>query len=422
MQKCNKSAFEEEENLPEAPSQSYISTKRTCSYTQTLQSPLNNWQRNHNLATAHLNNCQPPTNAPTTWCGSFGDSGSEFSSPNIYSGRSTSAINALDFHFFNHNAAIASAILSHPRESSVSPHRRPHANVLGHQALSDWQNNQAEVSQHMSPFHPRISCDHLGPALRPVPAFEPSTNSVEYQKKTPLLYHHHAAATSSPQLKGQGPVAASVNLSWSKSLIKAYDEYDHNYKCSLKPRPKVTVPVSSYYKQSSTTSRNTIPSSCFPTTSATAQPTGQQSGQIAEPQTRRVKEKPVGDESCNPFSIDDHIMKHAQSFQEPSHVGPHQYWCPADSEVVLATSPPSAVHSLPEEDKALVSLRKKATSKCQNPKDTLAPPHDRTSLHSPNSHNLGLASESFEDSTSCKTNNSLAQHVFNLVPSIPSIG
>lgn len=422
--KCNKSSLEEEENLPEAPTQCYRSTKRTCSRTQTLRSPLDNWQYNHNLATSQLNNCQPPTNAPTSdWRGSLGDYGSDFLSPNIYCGHSSSAINALDFHFFNHNAAIASATLPHQRKSRP-PHRWPHADVLCHQALSDWCNNQAKAGQHMSPCHPRISYDHPGPALRPVPAFDPSTNSDEYHKETSLLYHHQAAANSNNPswLEGQDSPAASVNQSWSKSLVNAYDEYDYNYKCSVKPRAKASLPILSYYKKSSTASRKTIPSSCFPITSATAQPIGQPSGQIAEPQTRRVKEKPVGDESCNPFSIDGHIMKHAQSMQEPSHGGPHQYWRPADSEVVLVTSPPSPVPSVPEEDEALISLRKKAASRCQNPMETLQRPPDNTSLYSPKPHNIGLASESFEDSTSCKTNNSLAQHAFNLVSSIPLIG
>lgn len=276
----------------------------------------------------------------------------------------------------------------------------------------------------MSPCHPRISYDHVGPALRPVPAFDPSPNSVEYHKKTSLLYHHQADATSNNpcRLMGQDAVALPVNQSWPKSLVKAYDEYDHNYKYSVKPRAKVSVPILSYYKQSSTASRKTIPSSSFPIPPATAQPTGQQSGQIAEPQTRRVKDKAVGEESCNPFSIDGHILKHAQCLQEPSHGGPHQYWRPADSEAVLVTSPPSPVPSVPGEDKALISLRKKATLRCQNPMETVQRPPDNTSLHSPRPHNIGLASESFEDSTPCTTNNRLAQHAFNLVSSIPLIG
>lgn len=386
---------------------------------------MDNWECNHNLATPQMNNCQPPTNAPTSdWRGGLGDCGSDFVSPNIYCGHSSSAINALDFHYFNHNAAIASATLPHLRKSSVPPHRWPDADVLCQQALSDWCNNQAKVGQHMSSCHPGISYDHFGPAPRLVPAFDPSMNSVEYHKKTSLLYQHQAAATSNNHswLKGQDAIAASVNHSWSKSLVKAYDDYDHNYKCSVKPRAKGSVPVLSYYKQSSTASRKTISSSSFPITSAMVEPTVQQSGQIAEPQTRRVKEKPVGDESYNPFSIDSHIIKHAQSSQEPSHGGPHQYWRPADSEVVLVTSPPSPVPLVPEENKALISLRKKTTSRCQMPVETLQRPPDNTSLHSPNPHNIGLASESFEDSTSCKTNNSLAQHAFNLVSSIPLIG
>lgn len=423
--KCNKSFLEEEENLPEAPTQDYISTKRACSHRQTHRSPLDNWQCNHNLATSKLNNCQPPTYAPASdWRGSLGDRGRDYVSPNIYSGHSSSAISALDFHFLNHNAAIASATLPHSRKSSVPPHRWPHADALCHQALSDWCNNQAKAGPQMSPRNPRISNDHLGPAIRPAPAFDPSTNSVEYHKKTSLLYHHQAAATSNNPswLKEQDAVAASVHQSWSSSLVKAYDEYDHNYKCSVKPQTKASVPTVSYYKQSDTASRKTMPSSCFPIPSATAQSIGQQSGQIAEPQTRRVKETPVSGESCHPFVTDGPIMKHAQTLQEPSHGGVHQYWRPADSGVVLVTSPPSPVPLVPEEDKALIALRKKATLMCQNPMETLQRPPNNVSLHSPKPHNVGLASDSFEDSTSCKTNKSLPQHTFNLVSSIPLTG
>lgn len=371
-----------------------------------------------------MNNCQPPTYAPTSdWRSSPGDCGSDFVGPNIYCGHSSSAINALDFHFFNHNAAIASATLPHSRKSSVPPHRWPHADALGHQALSDWCNNQAKAGQQMSPRNPRISHDHLGPAIRPAPAFDPSTNSVEYHKKT-LLYHHQTAATSNNPfwLKEQNAVGASVHQSRSSSLVKAYDEYDHNYKCSEKPQTKAPVPILSYHKQSATASRTTIPSSCFPIPSATAQSTGQQSGQIAEPQTRKVKEKPVSDESRNPFATDGPVMKHAESLQKSSHGGVHQYWRPTDSEAVLVTSPPSPVPSVLEEDKALISLRKKATSMYQNPIEAVQRAPNNISLHSPKPHNIGLASESFEDSTSCKTNNSLAQHTFNLVSSIPLTG
>lgn len=333
--------------------------------------------------------------------------------PDVYCGDSSSAISALDFHFFNHNAAIASATLPPPRKSSIRAHRCPHADILYHKTLSDWCNNQAKASEHMSPSHPIIAYDHLGPALRPTHAFDPATSSVEYHKRKFLLYHHQAATTSNnPRwLKEQDVVSASVSQSWSKSLVKAYDEHDHNYKCSVKPRAKASVPILPYYKQSSTASKKIIPSFYFPITSATAQPTGQQSGQIAEPQTRRIKEKPVSNESCNLYSVECHIMKHAQSFEESSHSGPQQY-----SEVTSQLSPGPSV----PEDKAL--LKKKSPSRCQNAIETLQQPSDNTSLHSLKSRSIGPASESFETSTSCKINSSLAQHAFNLVSSIPLIG
>lgn len=420
--KCNKSSVEEAANPPEAPTQSYISSKSSSSHSmQTLRSPLDNWQCYQNLTAPRLNNCQRTINASNLdWPGNLGDCGREFLSQEVYRGRSSSAVNPLDFHFCNHNAAIASATLPHPRKSSVPAHRWPHADVLCHQALSDWCNNQAKASEHMSTSHPTTSYDHLGPALRPAPAFDPSTISVEYHKRKSPLYPHQAAATSNNPywLKGQDAVSASVSQSWSKSLVKTYDEYDHNYKCSVKPRVKASVPILPYYKQSSAASKKSISSSYCPLTPAVAQPASQRSAQVAEPQTRRVKEKPGGDESRTPSSPEGPVAKHAQSFREPAH-SPHRYWRSADSE---ATSQHSPVPSAPEEDKAFISLRKKSTSRYQNPNETLQEPPNHTSLDSPKPHNIGIASESFEATTSGKTNISLAQHAHSLVSSIPLIG
>lgn len=400
-----------------------MSTKPTCSHSiRTLRRPLDNWQCYQNLTKHHLDNCQPPVNAATSdWPGGLRDCGTDFLSPDVCCGTSSSAMNALDFHFFNHNAAIASATLPPSRKSSVPAYRWPHTDVLYHKTPSDCCNNRAQASEHMSPCHPIISYDQVGPALRPAHAFDPSTGSVEYHKRKSLLYHHQAAATSnSPHwLQGKDAVSASVSQSWSKSLVKAYDEYDHNYKCSVKPRLKASVPISPYYKQSSTASKKILPPSYFPITSTTARTTGQQSGQTAEPQTRRAKEIPDSDESYNPFSIECHVMEHAQSFEEANHSGPLQHWRPVDREITSQLSPGPLV---PEEDKALISLRSKSTSRCHNATETLQEPPNNSSLLSPKPHIAGPASESFEASTSCRTNGSLAQHAFNLVSSIPLIG
>ncbi|XP_029704812.1 rho GTPase-activating protein 23-like isoform X2 [Takifugu rubripes] len=420
--KCNKSSIEETKNLPEGTTQSYKATKPTCSHSiRTLRRPLDKWQCYQNLTKRHLNNCQPPINAAISdWPGGLGDCVTDLS-PDSYCDTSSSSMNALDFHFFNHNAAIASATLPPPRKSSVPAHRWPQADVLYRKTPSNWCSNRAKLNEHTPPYHSIISYDHLGPALRPAHSFDPSTGSVEYHKRNSLLYHHQAAATSnSPHwLQGQDAVPASVSQSWSKSLVKAYDEYNHNYKCSVKSRSKASVPILPYYKQSSMASKKILPPSYFPITSATAQSTGQKSGQIAEPQTRRAKEKPDSDESCNPFSIECHVMEHAQSFEKANHSGPLQHWHPADREITSHLSPG---HSLPEEDKALISLRTKSTSRCQNAIETLQQPPNSTSLHSPKPHIIGPASEFSEASTSSKTNSSLAQHAFNLVSSIPLIG
>lgn len=421
--KYNKSPTEDAKNLPEATTQSYKATKPTCSHSmRTLRRPLDNWQCYHNLTKRQMNNCQPPINAAISdWPRGLGGCVTDFLSPDVYCGTSSSSMNALDFHFFNHNAAIASATLPPPRKSSVPTHRWPQADVLYHKTPSDWCSNWAKPSEHTSPYNSIISHDDLGPALRRAHTFDPSTGSVEYHKRNSLLYHHQAAATSnSPHwLHGQDAVPASVSQSWSKSLVKAYDEYDHNYKCSVRPRSKASVPILPYYKQSSTASKKILPPSYFPITSATAQPIGQKSGQIAEPQTRRAKEKPDSDESRNPLSIERHVMEHAQSFEEANHSGPLQHWHPADREIISQLSPG---RSLPEEDKALISLRTKSTLRCQNATETLQQPPNSTSLHSPKPHIIGPASEFSEASTSSKTNSSLAQHAFNLVSSIPLIG
>lgn len=306
----------------------------------------------------------------------------------------------------NHNAAIASATLAPPRR------RWPQAEALDQPAPSDCCNGLR-----VSPCHPRRTYGHLGPALRPGPACEPSPTSAEYHRRASLLCHQQAAAASSEPswLQQQDAAAAAGKQPWPKSLANASDEYE---------RPGDTLanasPLSSYSKHSSTASRKTIPPSGF---AATAPPTGQQSGQRAEPQTRSVKEKPVPAGRCQSFSIHGQIVKPAQPL--PGHGGPHQYWGPAESELVLVTPPPSpAPPSVPEEETAVVSLRKKAALRGQTPVETLAQPPS-TASHSAMPHStesVELAPESSEDTRLGRTNNSLAQHTFSLVSSIPLIG
>ncbi|XP_070846945.1 rho GTPase-activating protein 23-like isoform X3 [Chaetodon trifascialis] len=467
----------EAQNLPEPPLLCYPSTKPSSSPPQPshdLQSPLDNWQCRPSPTTSPLDNRPPAASTPTSgWPGGPEDSSSHFAPSGRHRGRSSSAINALDFHFANHNAAIASATLPTPRKSSLPASARTHTDALCHQALSDWYYSQAEAAERMSPRHRSISQDRLaelglGLALGPVPT-SASTTSMEHRRRETLLYHHQAAAAShdSYWLGSWGGVSGPGSRSCSESLLAAYAEYEHNYGRSVETLAQASALVTPRYEHSSQGShmttfnelkdqkvsaghqhQTTVTSPIV--ASSTVPPSGRQSGQqIAEPQTRRVKEELVGYKSYSPSFCRKagHLLQQAHSFREPSYSGPHINWSPGsrsspvDSEggtVPRPQSTPALSASEEEraqlgEDREVISpismnqevvLRQKPPPGRRTPIQGLRHPHYITPVDSPEPPGLtptpGTPSP-VSGGPNRKANGSLAQHAFNSLSSIPFI-
>ncbi|XP_022065196.2 rho GTPase-activating protein 23-like isoform X4 [Acanthochromis polyacanthus] len=462
----------EAQNLPVPPLLCYTSTKPSSAASQpshNLHSPLDNWQCRPGTATLPLDNSPSAASTPASgWSGGrYDDSSGHFVPSGRYRGRSSSAISALDFHFANHNAAIASATL--PRKSSLPASARAHTDALCQQALSDWYYSQAEAAERMSPRHRSISQDRLaelGLALGPGPAAV-STTSAEHHRRETLLYHHQAAAAShdSYWLGGWGGVSGPGSRSCSESLLAAYAEYEHNYDRSVETLAQASALVSPRYEHTSQSSQTTKYSEqkdqkasgghqhqttvTSPIrTSSTVPPSGRQPGQqVAEPQTRRVKEDElVGYKSYSPsFSRKaGHLLQQAHSFREPSYSGPHLNWSlggrssPVDNDGVLAPRPQStpAMSTSEEErvgeDREVVSpvslyqevvLRQKPAAGRRAALQSLR--HYSTPVDSPEPPGLipspGTPSPISGTGHSRRANGSLAQHALDSLSSIPFI-
>ncbi|XP_074519184.1 rho GTPase-activating protein 23-like isoform X2 [Halichoeres trimaculatus] len=456
------------QHLPEPPPLCYPSTKTSAPPpSDSLHTPLDNWQCRPGPTTSPLDNRPPAASPPTSgWSG--GPEDSHFAQWGRHRGRSSSAINALDFHFANHNAAIASATLPASRKSSTPASSRSRADALCHQALSDWYYSQAEAAESMSPRHRSISQDRLaelglGLALGPGPA-PVSTTSAEQRRRETLLHHHQAAAAShdSYWLGGWGGVSGPGSRSCSENLLAAYAEYEHNYGRSVETLAQASALVSQRFNQSTqgtqTTKfsdqkdqrasaghqhQTTVTSPI--TATSTAPPSGRQSGQqVAEPQTRRVKgEELVGYQSYSPsFSRKaGHLLQQAHSFKEPGYSGPHLTWSPSRTEIPRPQSTPALSASEEErarlgEDREVISpislnqeviLRQKPPSGRRTPVQTIRHPHYASPVESPEPPALtpspGTPSPvSGGPGPNRKANGSLAQHAYNSLSSIPFIG
>lgn len=469
----------EAQNLPKPPPLCYPSTKSSSTAPHTshnLHSPLDNWQCRPGPTTSPLDNHSPAASTPTSgWPGGAKDSSSHFAPSGQHRGRSSSAINALDFHFANHNAAIASATLPPPRKSSLPASAHTHTEALCHQALTDWYYSQAEAAERMPPRHRSISQDcladlGLGLALGPGPT-SPSTTSAKQRRRETLLYHHQLAATSHDCYwpGGWGGVSGPGSRSCSESLLAAYAEYEHNYGRSVETLAQASALVSPSYEHSSQGSQITKFSKqkdqkvsagyqhqtiSTITASSTVPPSGRQSGQqVAEPQARRIQEEElVGYKSYSPsFSHKaGHLLQQAHSFREPSHSGPYLNWSPgsgsshADIKGAMVPRPHSTpTLSTSDEERARLSkdrevicpisvnqevvLREKPPSGRRTPVQAPRHPHYATPVELPELP--GLTPTPGTPSPVCggpgpnrRANGSLAQHAFNSLSSIPFIG
>lgn len=480
----------EAQNLPEPPPPPppplcYAPNKTMSSAGHAPRSPLDNWQCRPSPAAASspLDNRQAAAAAAATptssWPGGPEDSGSRVGR---HRGRSSSAANALDFHFANHNAAIASATLPPPRRSAAPPPARTHADALCHQALADWYYSQAEAAERMSPRHRSVSQDRLaelglGLALGPAPAFAAVS---EHRRRETLLFHHQQAAAAAAATShdftwpggwaGGAPVPAPpppppASKSCSESLLAAYAEYEHNYGRSVETlaRAAALVPPQRYdsaHSSSHAAQPGELKASAgyrhqqvAAASSATTPPGGggRQSGQqVAEPQTRRMREEelalysrsysPPPHSSSSPSSANSSsrkagpLLHQAHSFREPAHrggVAPRPLSTPALSESLEEQRHPTAATAAAAGDSREagspvplhqeVVLRQKPPPGRRTPVQALRHSHYGTPVESPEPPEPERASPAGLGSHR-GANGSLAKHAFNSLTSIPFIG
>ncbi|XP_026171732.1 LOW QUALITY PROTEIN: rho GTPase-activating protein 23-like [Mastacembelus armatus] len=392
----------------------------------------------HNLHSC-LDNCLHPASNPTSsWPMCSEDSIGHVASSQWHRDHSSSAISALDFHFANHNSAIASATLPPPRKSSLPASARIHAGAHCQQALSHWYFSQTQASEHMSPNDHSILHDHLAGLKLGMSAGckpSPSATSAEQQRTETFIYHHQAASASNDPycLGGFGGVSGPGNKTFSESLLAAYVEYEHNYGRSVEILAQASALVSPHYKHTSQSPQMTKFSKKTAsgehqhkrvtspiTTFSTVPPSDKQSGQqIAEQQIRRVKEELVDYKSYSlPFSCKDgNLIKQVHSISETGILHKPQ-----------STSTLSASAQVGE-DKDIGSLHQEVFPRLKPPLDCLIldqalhQPHSITPMDSPEPPGLAPASiSSVEPGPSHRANDILAKHAFDSLSSIPFKG
>lgn len=197
---------------------------------------------------------------------------------------STIAISPLDFHFANHNAAMASASLPHPRKGSL-----PHSHrELCQQALSNWYHSQ--------------TLDH--PAL-PISASHRSVS------QDALLYYDPPTRLTPPSYtdlhwtcRGGTGSAAQSNRSCSENHLSAYAGYRQNYdqpSQNSQPIRKEEQPSSTTPAPRSDRKCNTAPLA--------------------------LEDQTLGYRSYSPSFCRKagHLMQQAHSFRDSSYTGPHLY-------------------------------------------------------------------------------------------------
>ncbi|XP_028331488.1 rho GTPase-activating protein 23-like isoform X3 [Gouania willdenowi] len=445
----------EAQNLPKPPPRGYTSTKPNATNPEPGHTfHEDNWHCRPGHATLPLDNTPYPTASATQtsgWSGSAEESLGHFAASRRHRGRSASAINALDFHFANHNAAIASATLPALRKSSLPASRHAHADAVCHQALSDWYYSQAEAAEHMSPRHHSISQDRLaglglGLALGPRPKTVPEITAEQRQRDT-LLKHHQAAAGSHDSCWLGAP--GSGSRSCSEGLLAAYAEYEHNYGRSVETLAKASALVSPSEPRENKAPHEHHHQTTIPSTSSAMLPNGRQSGQqVAEPQTRRVKDDQVVGYSPSFSHKTGLLLQQAHSFRESSYSGPHLNWIPSnrnspvDRDRGMTPRPKSTPTLSSSEEEKLrlredlevsspVSLHQEVVLRQKPPLGrrthflSLRHSHHTLPVETPEPPGLtsspGTTPVSGETGLNRKANGSLAQHALDSLSSIPFI-
>uniref|UniRef100_I3JMP6 Rho GTPase activating protein 23b n=1 Tax=Oreochromis niloticus TaxID=8128 RepID=I3JMP6_ORENI len=369
-------------NLPEPPPLYHRTNKPSSTSSQTshnIHSSLDNWQCRTSPVSPPLDNRPPAASTlPVCWFRSPEDPSIRFAPSGGHHGRSSSAVTALDFHFVNHNAAIASATLPPPRKAPA----HVHVGTLYHQALSDYSHTHG--TECMSPQHRSISQDHL------------------------------AELGSCGSLSGPHNYGRSMEtLAQASALVTAHSE------------------PTSQIKSSITTSSTGPPSE---------RQSGQQVAEPQKRRGR--EEEQVGYKSYSPtFSHKaGHVFQQAHSFREPGYSSPHFDWRPATSSSPADTdvgskfiTPQSAseeeIMELGEHREVIspvsttqeVVLRQKLPPGCHTPIQTLQHPHYTTPEELP-----GLtpctSPVPAETVPNRRSSGNLAQNAFDSLSSIPFIG
>ncbi|KAK0153500.1 Rho GTPase-activating protein 23 [Merluccius polli] len=484
----NESYAGDAQDLASPPSLSSIGSKPNSSPLQGgphHYSPLDNCQ--HPSGPPPLDNRMSTATTPASGRSGAGpDAGGHLASSGWHRrGRSSSVVNALDFHFANHNAAIASATLPPQRKSSLPGASRSHADALCHQALSDWYYSQAEAADHTPPRRRSASQDRLadlgpgGVALGP--ASKPASSANHRKHET--LYHQQTTV-SSQDLQWRGGPGGQVgpgSKSCSESLLAAYAEYEHTYGRSRETLAQASALISPHchqqlgcHSQSPHAAKGRDSQSSHATKGRDSQgshaakgrepnkeqtPSGNQhtaavtypvitttaapprGRQVAEPQTRTLQqEELLGYKSYSPSFCRraDHLLQQAHSFRESGHSSPYLTWTtcsPSDSEGGAAPRP----HSTPamptseeegeeeEEEKGRgvtppSPLSQEVVLRQKPPSGRRALALRHTSYATPSEPPAGLPSAGWRGgSLPRRVNGSLAQHTLESLSSIPFI-
>ncbi|XP_055031252.2 rho GTPase-activating protein 23 isoform X3 [Misgurnus anguillicaudatus] len=259
-------------------------------------------------------------------------------------------VNPLDFHYTNHNAAIASATLPHPRKGSLPQAR----SELCHQALSDWYYSQAErPGFSMSHQHRSISQDRLS-------ELGSSYGGWPHSASHDTLSLHYSAAEHSPHTDfyglGRWGAPGTSGRSCSENLLAAYASYEHSYGRSLETLEKASALISPRYERTARPHQSTQPTraeehpglanhraviSTLPS-SGRIGPQIQQAAPIKRLPAQTVDDQTVGYRSYSPSFCRkaSHLMQQSHSFRDPSYTGPHLNWTPTPK-----TSPPESAPS-----------------------------------------------------------------------------
>lgn len=287
-------------------------------------------------------------------------------------------MNPLDFHFANHNAAIASTTLPHPRKGSLPQAR----SELCHQALSDWYYSQADrPGLDVSHQHRSISQDRLCELGLGGP-YGGWRHSASHDT---LLLHYTAGmgVNHSHRMDGYGLGRSGMSgghtsgRSCSENLLAAYASYEQSYGRSLETLEKASALISPRYERTPWPHQSTQPMRAEERPglgnhqAGITAPLGRGSGQAQQQQVgsqshiRRLPAQTVDDQTVGYRSYSpsfcrkaSHLMQKSHSFRDPSYSGPHLSW---------TTSPPESTPSLGRETSSL------SVSSTLEPQDSTRP-------------------------------------------------